>query len=148
MGMKQKSVVLAEDDPVLRKLYLHVLMLNGYEVRAAGDGPELERLVDEREPALVILDVMMPRKDGLAVCRDLRRKIGNDMPILFLTALDDLDTLQKCSDAGGSDYLVKDGSPDSLIQRVDYWVRLRAGLVPEDERRPDLSNFVGVAASA
>lgn len=145
--MGEISVVLAEDDPVLRKLYCHVLMLNGYEVRAAGDGEEVERLVEERRPELVILDVMMPRKDGLAVCRALREKVGPEMPILFLTALDDLDTLRLCDDAGGTDFLVKDGSPDGMVQRVNYWVRLSAGKIPENERRPSLSETMALAAT-
>ena len=142
-------VIAVDDDPEVLETLGRVLEREKFEVDLLASSQQVMIMLGQRRPDLLILDIIMPGQDGIAVCRQLRQdQRFADLPILFLTALDDLDTLQKCSDAGGSDFLVKDGSPDSLIQRVDYWVRLRAGLVPEDERRPDLSNFVGVAASA
>jgi len=132
------KILLAEDDAVLRKLYCHVLDLHGYEVAGAADGFEALILVEEIRFDLLVIDVMMPNMDGLDLCRRMREALGDDIPIVFLTALDDADTLRRCAIAGGDDYLVKEGSPDGLINRVDYWRKQRAGLLESNQIRPSL----------
>jgi len=135
-----KSILLAEDDAVLRKLYCHILKLAGYNVSAAADGFEAMDFAKNGQYELMVIDVMMPNMDGLDLCRQLRGKVGGDIPIVFLTALDDADTLKRCADAGADDYLVKEGSPEGLLQRVDYWRRYHAGLLETYEIRPRLQD--------
>ena len=137
--MPLKTILLAEDDPVLRKLYSHVLKLAGYDVASAADGVEALEIAGRQSFDLMIIDVMMPKMDGLDLCRHLKKKFGNRTPVVFLTALDDADTLRRCTDAGADDYLVKEGSPDGLVRRVDYWRRLKAGTLRNFEIRPGLA---------
>ncbi len=136
------SILLAEDDTVLRKLYSHVLKLGGYLVTAAANGYEALDHARGRAFDLVIIDVMMPKMDGLDLCRALRAEYGSDTPIVFLTALDDADTLRRCRAAGADDYLVKEGSPDSLLERVNYWRRYREGELNNGEMRPSLRDVM------
>ncbi len=139
--MALKRILLAEDDPVLRKIYAHVLALEGYLVTVATDGIEALEKVAADEHDMLVIDVMMPRMDGLSLCREVRHRHHPDVPILFLTALDDADTLQRCTDAGADDYLVKEGSPESLLDRVDYWRRFLSGELREEDRRPRLQEL-------
>ncbi len=137
-----QSILLAEDDAVLRKLYTHVLILEGYEVASAADGFEALALAQKDHFDLMIIDVMMPKMDGLDLCRLLRDQLGDDVPIVFLTALDDADTLRRCTDAGADDYLVKEGSPDALIELVKYWRQLRDGQLEAYQIRPRLQELI------
>jgi len=102
------------------------LELDGYETATASDGEEaLERLASEVFD-LVVLDVMMPRKDGLSVCADLRAT-GNNVPVLFLTARSDLDDRVRGLEAGGDDYLAKPFALKELLLRVSAIVRRTSG---------------------
>ena len=135
-------LLLVEDDPVLRKIYRQFLKLEGYDIEVASNGPAALALLDDRVPDIVIADVMMPGMDGPELCRAARTAHGDGFAFLFLTALDDLATLRRCYEAGADDYLVKDGSPDSLLRMIGYWRDLRAGRIAENERRPSLGDLV------
>ena len=123
-------LLLADDDRAIRESLARVLGLEGYEVAEVADGIEaLARLRDE--PAeLVVLDVMMPGIDGLAVCRVLREQ-GDRTPVLMLTAR--VETADRVAglDAGADDYLVKPFEVDELLARLRALTR-RSG--PPDER--------------
>src|SRR6478672_3909984 len=94
-----------------------VLQAEGYRVLAAADGESgLRRAIDEK-PDLILLDVMMPRLDGYAVCAELRR-LSNPVPILMLTAKGQIEDRITGLDCGADDYLVKPFSTEELLARM------------------------------
>ena len=112
----------------MRESLRRSLAFNGYTVDLAEDGVEaLEAIASER-PDAVVLDVMMPRLDGLEVCRQLR-STGDDLPILVLTARDSVSERVSGLDAGADDYLPKPFALEELLARVRALLR-RTG--PED----------------
>src|SRR5207342_2358956 len=93
----------------------------------AADGPEALRLAEDRTPALVVLDLMLPGMDGLEVCRRLR---GNaQIPVIMLTARGDEDDRILGLEVGADDYVTKPFSPRELVLRVESVLR-RVGAVP------------------
>lgn len=120
--MSAGLVMLVEDDPTLSMLYKNLLQKNDFQVLTAGDGQQaLDLLGEGHRPSLVIMDVMMPVMDGIEACKQARPIIGEGVPILFLTALDDMETLRECIVAGGDDFVVKNGAPDLFLDRARHW---------------------------
>ena len=123
------TILVVDDDQAVRDSLKRSLEYNGYEVSAAEDGVQaLARLAAAR-PDAVIMDVMMPRLDGLETTRMLRAA-GNDVPILVLTARDAVGDRVDGLDAGGDDYLAKPFALDELLARLRALVR-RAGTVAD-----------------
>ena len=115
-------VLVIEDERPMRTALEDCLSSAGYRVLSAADGEKgLERALAER-PDLVLLDVMMPRLDGFAVCAELRR-VGFAAPVLLLTAKSQVDDRVNGLDAGADDYLVKPFSTDELLARVRALLR-------------------------
>lgn len=119
------KVLVVDDDPEVRAAVEDALTVEGFSVRGAGDGQQALTAVARWEPGLVVLDVMMPVMDGLAVCRQLRAA-GDRTPVLVLTALDAVSDRVDGLDAGADDYLVKPFALDELTARVRALLR-RAG---------------------
>lgn len=118
-------VLFAEDDPKLRKLYSDALRASGYNVISASDGDEAVELLHTVKPKVILLDIMMPRLSGIDACKRARKMIGSETPIIFLTALDQLDTVQECIAAGGDDFIMKSESVRTIIERVGHWMKRR-----------------------
>jgi two-component system response regulator MprA len=115
-------VLVAEDDRGVRESLVLALELEGYAVSAVNDGAQALEAISEREPDLLVLDVMMPNVDGLTVARRLRiRKVG--VPILMLTARHEISDRVSGLEAGADDYLVKPFSLDELIARIRALLR-------------------------
>ena len=114
---QQFSVVVAEDDPSVRKAVQRVLELEGYTVTAVNDGQAALDTILVKTPDAAVLDVMMPFLDGLSVCKELRHR-GNRTPILLLTARHEVGDRVAGLDAGADDYLVKPFAIDELLARV------------------------------
>jgi two-component system response regulator MprA len=111
------QILLVDDDQAVRESVARSLQFAGYEVATAADGVEaLARLASMKADA-VIMDVMMPRLDGLETTRMLRQS-GNDVPILVLTARDAVNDRVDGLDAGGDDYMVKPFARDELLARL------------------------------
>ncbi|WP_280396777.1 response regulator transcription factor [Nocardia carnea] len=134
-------ILVVDDDRAVRESLRRSLTFNGYTVDLAVDGIDaLEKATAERPDAL-ILDVMMPRLDGLEVCRRLR-STGDDLPILVLTARDSVSERVAGLDAGADDYLPKPFALEELLARLRALLRRRApdiGEVSETMRFADLS---------
>ncbi len=127
-----------DDDRAVRESLRRSLSFNGYTVDLAEDGVEaLEAITNERPDALV-LDVMMPRLDGLEVCRQLR-STGDDLPILVLTARDSVSERVSGLDAGADDYLPKPFALEELLARLRALLR-RTG--PEEGGDGAVMTFV------
>jgi len=116
------------------------LAFNGYEVITAPDGEEALRLVRENRPDAVVLDVMMPRLDGLQACRALR-STGDDIPVLLLTARDAVADRVAGLDAGADDYLPKPFALEELLARLRALLRR----VPREEQADELLVFADLS---
>jgi len=109
-------ILIVEDEEPLTVLLRYNLEASGYVVDSAARGDEAELKLRESMPDLVVLDWMLPGLDGLEVCKRLRA--ASDVPILMLTAKDDIRDRVRGWDAGADDYLVKPFSVDELMARV------------------------------
>jgi DNA-binding response OmpR family regulator len=114
-------VLVAEDDPKQAELIRRYLEHEGHAVVVVGDGRAALEEIRHHPPDLLVLDVMMPRVDGLDVCRILRR--DSDLPVLMLTARSTEDDLLLGLDLGADDYLTKPYSPRELAARIRTLLR-------------------------
>ena len=115
-------ILLAEDEDDLREVTVKRLKAEGFGVDGCRDGQEALEYLDAADYNLVILDIMMPRLDGLSVLRKLR-KGGNPVPVLLLTAKDAVSDRVQGLDAGADDYLVKPFAFDELLARLRVMIR-------------------------
>src|SRR6266566_5184977 len=121
MTMNERLLII-EDELPMRTALTDCLAAEGYRVLTAIDGRGgLERALEEK-PDLVLLDIMLPRLDGFAVCAELRR-LSNPVPVLMLTAKGQVEDRVAGLDAGADDYLVKPFSTDELLARVRAMLR-------------------------
>jgi two-component system response regulator MprA len=115
-------ILVVDDDPAVRGSLRRSLTFNGYQVELAADGEQALAQIGTSEPDAVVLDVMMPRLDGLATCRALRAA-GHDLPILMLTARDEVAERVAGLDAGADDYLPKPFALEELLARLRALLR-------------------------
>ncbi|MGW4628400.1 response regulator transcription factor [Streptomyces rubiginosohelvolus] len=123
-------ILVAEDEPDVRAAVEDGLSVEGYEVRGVGDGLAALSAVAAWEPDALVLDVMMPVLDGLAVCRRLRA-MEDRTPVLVLTALSSVSERVDGLEAGADDYLVKPFALDELVARVRALLRRAAPPTPD-----------------
>lgn len=124
------QLLVVDDDEKITSMLRRSLTFEGYEVDTASNGHIALQKMMEKEPHLLILDVMMPEVDGWEVCRRLR-EVGSQVPILMLTAKDEVKDRVKGLDIGADDYLVKPFALEELLARV------RALLRRYDERKTE-----------
>ncbi|MFH9349596.1 response regulator transcription factor [Kitasatospora sp. NPDC017646] len=129
-----QKVLVVDDDPEVRAAVEDGLAVEGYQVRGAADGLAALGEVTRWQPDAMVLDLMMPALDGLAVCRRLRA-LGDRIPILVLTARDSVSERVDGLDAGADDYLVKPFALDELTARLRALLRRSAPAVEEAEYR-------------
>jgi len=123
-----RRVLVVEDEPMVAEVVERYLRRDGYAVRTARDGEAALRTVDEFEPDLIVLDVMLPVLDGLEVCRRVRERSA--IPVIMLTARgEETDKLIGLG-IGADDYVTKPFSPRELVARV-------AAVLRRAEHRPD-----------
>jgi DNA-binding response OmpR family regulator len=133
-GSDQKSILIVEDDETLLQTLAYNLEKEGYVVIMAGDGATGLELARDRQPDLVILDVMLPELDGLSVCRILRREM--DVPIIMLTARSsEVDKIIGL-DSGADDYVTKPFSLGEFLARVRAAMRRK----PKPSMPPQLES--------
>jgi two-component system KDP operon response regulator KdpE len=116
MTARSRRILVAEDQETLRASISRNLRARGFEVIEAANGMEALSLWDAEQPQLLILDVMMPRMDGLEVCRRVRER--STVPIIVLTAMDAESDKVTAFDLGADDYLCKPFSVEELLARV------------------------------
>lgn len=115
-------ILVVDDDQAVRDSLRRSLAFNGYEVEVAGDGLAALESIARQRPDALVLDVMMPRLDGLEACRRLR-SAGEDLPILVLTARDAVSDRVAGLDAGADDYLPKPFALEELLARLRALLR-------------------------
>lgn len=129
-------LLLAEDEASLSRALVKILEHSNYSVDAVYDGEEALDYLDAGNYDGVILDIMMPKVDGLTVLQTIRKK-GNRIPVLLLTAKSEIDDRVKGLDLGANDYLTKPFAPPELLARI------RAMLRVQSEQQTDSSLHVG-----
>jgi two-component system response regulator MprA len=135
MGMRHTAgvdVLVVDDEPALRDALERAFRAEGFGVRSAVDGQDALEVVADTAPDLIVLDVLMPRLDGLETCRRLR-EAGDRTPVLMLTARDAVRDRVAGLDAGADDYLVKPFALEELLARTRALLRRAA---PDADERP------------
>ena len=117
LNAQRQHVLVVEDDRAVRESLRRSLEFNGYHVSTASDGAEALAGISGINPDAVVMDVMMPRLDGLETTKALR-KVGNSVPILVLTARDAVGDRVEGLDAGADDYLTKPFALEELLARL------------------------------
>ncbi len=115
-------VLVVDDDPAILRMFVRTFYAEGYEVVTAGDGAQALVRAEQDVPDLIVVDVVMPAMDGLAVVRRLREK-GVWIPVLLVTARDAIADRVAGLDAGADDYLVKPFAADELLARLRALLR-------------------------
>jgi DNA-binding response OmpR family regulator len=123
--MGKKYILVVDDDPDLVETVGMMLESKGYEVGKAYDGIEGEEAIKKRRPDLLVLDVMMPRKNGYVLCAELKKsKLSRDIPIILLTAVGEAVPTTSYSHADGmateaDDYIPKPVDTESLVEAIE-----------------------------
>lgn len=117
-----KKILIVDDDVRMRELLQRYLTDQGFAVNTVADGAEMDLAITQYEPDLLVLDLMLPGEDGLAICRRLRG-VGKQIPIIMLTARgDEIDRIVGL-EMGADDYLPKPFNPRELLARINAILR-------------------------
>lgn len=139
--MTNELVLLVDDEPSILQLARMYLERDGFRIQEAKDGEAALTAIAHLQPALVVLDVMLPKLDGFEVCRRIRAE-NNSMAILMLTARDeDIDKILGL-ELGADDYLTKPFNPRELVARVKAILRRGKGKPAMDEKPIQLGELV------
>ena len=130
-------VLVVDDDAALAEMLLIVLRQEGFEARMCGRGDQALEAFREHRPDVVLLDVMLPGKDGIDVCKEIRAESG--VPIVMLTARGDTVDVVVGLESGADDYVVKPFKPKELVARIRARVRRNDGGVAETLTIGDLT---------
>jgi len=116
---KRPLVLVVEDDPALGDVMLTALKDDGLDAKLAHDGDEAMRDVDDLSPAVMVLDLMMPKRDGFSVLRELRAdgRISH-IPVIVVTAIFGMSERLYATELGAADYVTKPFELDDLVSRV------------------------------
>jgi DNA-binding response OmpR family regulator len=127
-----ERILVVDDEPTIRDVVVRYLRRDGYETLEAADGNRARELIETGEPNLVVLDVMLPGMDGLALCRWIRSR--SSVPVILLTArADEVDRIVGL-ELGADDYVTKPFSPRELAARVRTVLRRLGPQSPREER--------------
>lgn len=130
----KKKILVVDDEPSISMLLEFNLKLVGFDVHCVYDGAAVFEAIRTFRPDLIVLDLMLPEMDGIQVCRKLRSQ-NNLVPIVMLTAMQDLNDKIAGLDNGADDYMTKPFSPQELISRVQAILR-RVQTLPSDGDQP------------
>lgn len=123
------ALLLVDDDPTLLSVLARRMAREGYEVTTAESGARALALLDQRWPALLIVDLMMPGMDGFELCRRVKRIA--DLPIIVLSAVDASEAKVRALEEYAEDYITKPFNPDELVARVQRVLRRAAAGRPQ-----------------
>jgi DNA-binding response OmpR family regulator len=136
------TVLVVDDEPIVREVVVRYLRRDGFATLEAADGTDARRLIETREPNLVVLDVMLPGIDGLELCRWIRTR--SDLPVILLTARGEETDRIVGLELGADDYITKPFSPRELAVRVRTVLRRSTSGAPSAQPL----EFGGIALDA
>ncbi|BDG49227.1 transcriptional regulatory protein WalR [Parageobacillus sp. KH3-4] len=139
--MMEKRILVVDDEKPIADILQFNLQKEGYEVICAYDGEEALQKVEEVMPDLILLDIMLPQKDGMEVCREVRKKY--DMPIIMLTAKDSEIDKVLGLELGADDYVTKPFSTRELLARVRANLRRHSQTVAQEETNDTNEIIIG-----
>jgi two-component system sensor histidine kinase ChiS len=120
---RRPRILVVDDDPLIRGIVRAMLDAGSYELDEAASGAEALRLIEERAPRVVLLDIMMPGMSGYEVCRAIRRRTAaEETTVVMLSALDSLDARREGFSSGADLYLTKPFSPLELLETLSQAV--------------------------
>jgi len=121
------DILIVDDTPENLKLLVSLLSSNGYKVRPAVSGEIALRSVNANKPDLILLDIRMPNMDGFEVCKRLKENPNSkDIPVIFISAMDDINDKIKAFNVGGIDYVTKPFEQEEVLARINTHVTLSA----------------------
>jgi diguanylate cyclase (GGDEF)-like protein/PAS domain S-box-containing protein len=124
MTFRKPTVLVVDDDEDIRDIARSTLELSGFLVEEAGDGLDALSYLKDRTPDLVVLDFMLPGMDGITVCSELRKMSGRErIPVLMITGLNDIESIERSFEAGGTDFMTKPINWTILGHRLMYMLR-------------------------
>lgn len=135
MHISKPEILVVDDEASVVEVVTLYLKREGYEVREAHDGKTALAAIDERRPALVVLDLMLPGIDGLEIMRRLRAEPAADIPVIMLTARSQETDRIYGLEIGADDYVTKPFSPAELAARVRAVLRRSASSDPDSEEK-------------
>ncbi|MEB3280714.1 MAG: adenylate/guanylate cyclase domain-containing protein [Lyngbya sp.] len=139
----QKSILVIDDTPINLTLLTRMLKTQGYEVRVAPTGSLALRSIQTSPPDLILLDIMMPEMDGYNVCRLLKAQAETrEIPVIFLSALDEASDKVKAFEMGGVDYITKPFQLTEVLARIENHLRLRSLQVQLSEQNTKLQKEI------
>jgi len=117
---KKQLILLIEDDEFLAELYATKLGLEGFEVALASDGEKGWKLIAEKKPTLVLLDIILPKMDGFEILKKVKEDVTlKNIPIILLTNLSQKDEVKKGLELGANDYLIKAHfMPSEVVKKI------------------------------
>ncbi|WP_298366068.1 response regulator transcription factor [uncultured Lutibacter sp.] len=121
------KIILAEDEPALGQIVKESLEMRNFEVLLCVDGEEAYKTYKIESPELLVLDVMMPKKDGFTLAKEIRKEDPN-IPIIFLTAKSQTEDVVEGFNLGGNDYLKKPFSMEELIVRINALLKRKKNI--------------------
>lgn len=126
-------ILLAEDEPKLGQIIQEELTQNGFQTDVAYDGQVAEKLFSEHDYSLVLLDVNLPYKNGLALCKEFR-EVKKNVPIIMLTALGEIQDKMDAFNLGADDYIVKPFHFNELLARIKVFLKRTDGTSEASEK--------------
>ena len=135
-------ILIVDDDRGIRELLAAYLEKNGMRVSLAANGRQMRAVLDEHEPDLIVLDLMLPGEDGLVLCRELRAGRHHAVPVLMLTARDEEADRILGLEMGADDYLAKPFAVRELLARIRAVLR-RARMIPRNMQLTESVTLLG-----
>jgi DNA-binding response OmpR family regulator len=129
---QMSTVLVVDDEPIVRDVVVRYLEQEGYRTLQAGDGESARAILERETPSLVVLDLMLPGTDGLALCRWIRA--NSELPVIMVTALGEESDRLTGLELGADDYLTKPFSPRELVARVKAVLRRTSVSAAKAER--------------
>ncbi len=140
--MSAKKILVIEDEPNIRELVLYNLKTNGYDCIAAEDGIMGITMVHREKPDLILLDIMLPEKNGFEICKELREE-GNNTPIIMMTAKTEESDKVQGLDYGADDYISKPFGIREMMARIKAVLR-RYEATADAEIKNDKDTIISV----
>lgn len=129
--MQKHKILIVDDEPSIRE-FLAQILSEHYQILFAKNGTEALEVAKSKVPTIILLDILMPGKNGIQTCRDIRNDpTTKSIPVIMLTALNDTDQRTQAFISGADDYVSKPFTPDELVARIESKIRRQKEVTPQ-----------------